>query len=72
MLNLFTVSALIACVLCQVLLRGGSIYRDMMKEEEARREEGHVFDVEVKYNNTIKQKYIFFAVHRWPELFHDG
>ena len=45
-----------ACVLCQVLLRGGSIYRDMLKEEEARREEGHVFDVEVQYNNIMKQK----------------
>ncbi|KAK2571254.1 CXXC-type zinc finger protein 1 [Acropora cervicornis] len=31
----------------RVLLRGGSIYRDMLKEEEARREEGHVFDMEV-------------------------
>ena len=56
MFNLFTVSALIPCVLFQVLLRGGSIYRDMLKEEEARREEGHVFDVEVRYNNIIKQK----------------
>ncbi|XP_067030812.1 CXXC-type zinc finger protein 1-like isoform X2 [Acropora muricata] len=45
----------------RVLLRGGSIYRDMLKEEEARREEGHVFDMErlmpKKQRKAVKMKH---------------
>ena len=33
----------------QVLLRGGSTYRDMLKGEEARREDLDI-DIEVKFN----------------------
>ncbi|XP_015749724.1 PREDICTED: CXXC-type zinc finger protein 1-like, partial [Acropora digitifera] len=45
----------------RVFLRGGSIYRDMLKEEEARREEGHMFDMEhlmpKKQRKAVKMKH---------------
>ena len=39
----------------QVLLRGGSTYRDMLKGEEARREDLDI-DIEVKFNRICDER----------------
>ena len=39
-------------MLYQVLLRGGTAYRDMLKDEESRREDGDI-DIEVHNKLTI-------------------
>ena len=49
----------------QVLLRGGSTYRDMLKGEEARREDLDI-DIEVKFNKICNVP--FAAGVTWPQF----